>query len=216
MHANLRTGLNFCRVGSKFVFLDVQDSRYFALGSACNAAFGDWLTDRNQPQSAMNLLIAGGVLDLCQSPEFSPMPPSVIIPQATYYGGINPGIFETLRATAYLTAAKAAIRNRPISHIIARATSMQRSPELALCTDDVGAVVGSSIYQAGRVISVRDACLAKSLAAMRMLGRSGIKAQMVIGVRLHPFMAHSWVQTDNALITDRFDNVEGFTPILVS
>ena len=43
----------------------------------------------------------------------------------------------------------------------------------------------------------------------------GLPADFVIGVSLHPFAAHSWVQWGTVLVNDQLDAVRHFTPILV-
>lgn len=58
-------------------------------------------------------------------------------------------------------------------------------------------------------------CLRDSLVLHAMLARAGFPASLVIGVRLDPFAAHCWVQSEAVLLSDRCDTVAGFTPILV-
>jgi hypothetical protein len=38
---------------------------------------------------------------------------------------------------------------------------------------------------------------------------------VVIGVRMHPFMAHCWVQRDEVVLSDDLDSVATYTPILI-
>ena len=46
-------------------------------------------------------------------------------------------------------------------------------------------------------------CLQRSAAATRLLRRSGIAAQMVIGVQACPFRAHAWVEIAGRVVNDK-------------
>ncbi len=46
-------------------------------------------------------------------------------------------------------------------------------------------------------------CLQRSSAATRLLRRSGIAAEMVLGAQLLPFRAHAWVEVDGAVVNDK-------------
>lgn len=46
-------------------------------------------------------------------------------------------------------------------------------------------------------------CLQRSAAATRLLKRSGIPAEMVIGTQLKPFKAHAWVEVDGKVVIDK-------------
>jgi len=43
----------------------------------------------------------------------------------------------------------------------------------------------------------------------------GLAADLVVGVRLNPFAAHSWVQAGSHVLNDRMDSVRTYTPVLV-
>ena len=54
-----------------------------------------------------------------------------------------------------------------------------------------------------------------SLALLDFLARRGVFADLVLGVKLNPFGAHSWVQTGPVVLNDAVDHVNAHTPILV-
>ncbi len=60
-----------------------------------------------------------------------------------------------------------------------------------------------------------DRCLARSLACGLVLAGHGIRATVAIGVRRAPFGAHSWAQSGPVILTDTWDEVQRFTPLLV-
>ena len=46
-------------------------------------------------------------------------------------------------------------------------------------------------------------CLQRSAATACLLKRSGVPAQMVIGVQQMPFKAHAWVEVDGHVVNDK-------------
>ena len=46
-------------------------------------------------------------------------------------------------------------------------------------------------------------CLQRSAAAARLLKKSGIAAEMVIGVQQLPFIAHAWVEVGGRVVNDK-------------
>ncbi|MBL8304867.1 MAG: lasso peptide biosynthesis B2 protein [Ideonella sp.] len=65
------------------------------------------------------------------------------------------------------------------------------------------------------VFTARDNCLYDSLALHRFLALNGVDATWVIGVRVRPFGAHSWLQVGDTVLNDQRDHVLQFRPILV-
>jgi len=63
--------------------------------------------------------------------------------------------------------------------------------------------------------TARDRCLVDCLVLIEFLQRSGITANLVIGVEVRPFTAHAWVQHEGTVLTDWRANVQDLTPILV-
>lgn len=64
-------------------------------------------------------------------------------------------------------------------------------------------------------LTTHDRCLHDSLALIHFLTTRGLIAQWVIGVRLRPFGAHSWVQRGSVVLNDQPDHVRAYEPILV-
>lgn len=56
-------------------------------------------------------------------------------------------------------------------------------------------------------------CLPRSLALTRFLRLAGWPAEHVIGVALHPFEAHAWVEVDGAAIDENPASLHRYTPI---
>jgi hypothetical protein len=62
----------------------------------------------------------------------------------------------------------------------------------------VDAVDIASVFYFKRVM-----CLHRSFAAVRMLRRSGVDAELIIASRPLPFMSHAWVEVDNKIVNDK-------------
>jgi Transglutaminase-like superfamily len=45
-------------------------------------------------------------------------------------------------------------------------------------------------------------CLQRSVAATRLLKKTGIKSSLVIGYRPSPFLSHAWVEVDGRVVND--------------
>ena len=45
--------------------------------------------------------------------------------------------------------------------------------------------------------------------------KANIPVALVLGVRLAPFRAHSWVQLKDEVLNDHIDHIRSFTPILI-
>jgi hypothetical protein len=69
---------------------------------------------------------------------------------------------------------------------------------------------------ARQLVPAPPSCLSDSLALHRFMSRRGIATDLVIGVKLHPFGAHSWVQDGDLVLNDAVGTARTFTPILVA
>jgi hypothetical protein len=62
----------------------------------------------------------------------------------------------------------------------------------------VDAVDIASVFYFKRVM-----CLHRSFAAVRLMRKSGVKAELIIASRPMPFVSHAWVEVDNLIVNDR-------------
>lgn len=216
MHYNLREGLSFCEIDQQFIFLDTINSRYFTLSATANAVFSCWINNQNLRPETLDPLHAVGILICAPNEAFLPDACQIAIPQLSYLDGEPADLRQVARAVGFLTRANITVRRHQLANIISFIN--QRKLANADCPAGdrhINLQVGSALQTAQWLISTQDSCLAKSIAAMWMLSGRDDYAKMIFGVRMHPFMAHCWVQNEQGLITDRFEDVETFTPILV-
>jgi hypothetical protein len=64
-------------------------------------------------------------------------------------------------------------------------------------------------------LTAHDRCLNDSLALVHFLACQGFFPQWVIGVRAHPFCAHSWVQSAGVVLNDVPEHVRSYRPIFI-
>ncbi len=119
-------------------------------------------------------------------------------------------ILPTLRA---LLSARFRLRRWGLARTLAQASA--RAPATRSVDVDIAAITVAAVFARARVlIPLSRACLPDSLALFELLKRAGSRATLVIGVRLDPFLAHCWVQTDQFILNDDPDSVLAYTPIL--
>lgn len=62
----------------------------------------------------------------------------------------------------------------------------------------VDAVDIASVFYYKRVM-----CLHRSFAAVRLMRKRGVKAELIIASRPLPFLSHAWVEVDNQIVNDK-------------
>jgi hypothetical protein len=63
--------------------------------------------------------------------------------------------------------------------------------------------LAAAVDSAARLYLKRAWCLQRSVVAACLLRSRGIPAELVIGVRKMPFLAHAWVELDGVVLNDR-------------
>jgi hypothetical protein len=221
MQLALRTGISFCCVNGRLLFLDVIADRYFCLSAPAEKCFlalvetGGRVADH---EDALDTLVSRGMLVEAPTPvplkpcTLPPLPGESVLDQPLPRGNLRQAVGALGRLTAVQLRLKIAGLARTLSAISvmkARLEPVRGNPDMLLCRTMAG------FGRATGIATILDNCLSQSIAiAHDMLGR-GLRPDLVLGVRLGPFNAHCWVQFENRLVNDRFDMVRTFTPILV-
>ncbi len=198
------SALAWCRIGEHLVFLDVARDRYFRL----------------PPQSEREFLAAGknNARGGWAQPDFLPRPSDWQKPAKTSPAQER-GTFNLARV------ARALWIERRIETRIAT-TSFQkilenhrRFVERRAFRRDIlsgqGSAVVHSFGQTRLLRTSADRCLPRSLALSSTLAAVGDATFVVLGVSLHPFRAHCWVQHGETVLNDSIEEVLRYTPILV-
>jgi len=205
--------LHFCEVDGSRVFLDLPGDRYFMLAPAADADFAAVL--RGDAGPGAERLLRSGIL--VRAPGGRPISaPDLTAPECSLVEDCgNPqraSASRILEIWLLVLAARRALAARRLPALIARASRGQPDPAAAAAVDSAAA----QFLAARRYVPAAPGCLHDSLALSRYLARRGLAASLVIGVRLHPFGAHCWVQHGGTVLNDTLSAARGFQPVLVA
>ncbi len=205
---------SFCTCSDKLIILDEKRDQYYLPDAELEAILRNAMSEGLVPQDVRPALNDVGLLQLIDGVPRLRMPVEICVPGASLLesdAAIAPpaNIFEVgalvLKSNMFLRALPFAAR---LKHLRARKARLkQSSPSPAL------SALALSFLKARRRIPIEPVCLADSLAMLDFLWRRGHVPQFIIGVRLNPFTAHCWVQTDELLLNEAVDFATAFTPI---
>jgi hypothetical protein len=125
---------------------------------------------------------------------------------------IRAGHVARFAAAASTTAAR--LRWRSLVDIVDRVRARKRGRAERVDGDRLAELV--EIYKRLRplLFTTRGHCLHDSLVLVEFLAAHGVYPRWVIGVRMGPFAAHSWVQAGGVVLNDAVANAARYTPIL--
>ena len=218
----LSQSVSFCEIDGQRVFLDLVEDRYFGLSDTGNASFtklitGACLTAEDQRQLAR--LEQTGVLrstaDKCRPTPCAAHPASSAILDQRVLPAAS--VYHALCAALALRRAKRQVGRVPLDRLCnefrnAKREAQSRNPP---ADDRVDVRLAVAFQTAARLVGALDQCLALSFALGRSASAAGLPTDLLLGVRLRPFHAHAWIQVDGVILSDQFDNIRPYTPILV-
>lgn len=225
-----------CQVGDQLIFLDLLRSKYIGVGGPLlrelseailgdSATAGNFLAPRDltlldgrlERLRDQHLLSAGSAkqtapptIRLVEAVRTLPMDDE--IPAGPLPWRALPRLWAaTLVASWWLRHCNLAdIAGRVVMLRSRRATgSNDPSPEA------MAAAVAAYTRLRPLALTAHDRCLNDSLTLIHFLASRGLFPQWVIGVRVHPFAAHSWVQSGDIVLNDVAERVRHYRPILV-
>lgn len=135
----------------------------------------------------------------------------------TAQGPLTRQVRQTLRFTASVGIAACWLRSRSllwIANAIAARRARAMAPPSSESLESMWPAMETFERLRPLVFTSRSQCLLDSLALVRFLGLDGFMPRWVIGVRLAPFAAHSWVQCGPVVLNDQHEFVRQFRPIL--
>lgn len=222
-----------CRVPSGVVLLDLRKDKYLGLGGrfqdALNEAVHGWPACR-EPTSGISQeqvfataekLLAEGLLtrEASQGKTATPVSLDQIAMSRAELPEQAPRI-RVAHVTVFFAAwirAAVELRWRTLETVVRRVDSRkQRAIQGGAHTDALKIAELTLIFARLRsyLYTRNDRCLFDSLAFIHFLARHEQFPLWVLGVRSHPFGAHSWVQQDSVVLDDSPDRVYDYTPIL--
>lgn len=214
MNWSLAPGVGYCETGGELVFLDLARDRYFALRGADRAAFERLRAREPNSSEDMTRLAATGLVARADQGH-SLDPAHVEIPARDLAAeSQNFSLSAGLSAVRALYWARRAMRP---SHIAATLKRLAKAKvEIGRNDNDEMTASIAARYAASRWIApISPRCLVDALALDHILVRRKLAATLVFGVRIHPFAAHSWLQTPQIVLTGTAAEARNFMPILV-
>lgn len=231
---HLASHVRACEVDGQVILLDLLRGRYLGVGPSQAQALAEvvagWpLASRSGsaaegPLGVSRLttrLVAEGVLSVRQRDV--PKEVSVQSPTSTF-DAASPGRSVPItmpRLTRFLRAASSAyvcLRFRSLQSI-ATMVSSRRERSASRCVADSRALRDAvAVYHRLRPLAftVRDKCLFDSLALLEFLADEDMHPHWLIGVKTHPFAAHSWVQSGPLVLNDHHEHVRSYRTILAA
>ena len=209
--------LSFCIADGKAVFLDIVRDRYFALP----ADFSRFATGHSpHPAADADEIIA--VVEALLPSSMAARHPSLCRRPPV----VTEEIVDRASSWSLWTSLPVLLGRLLFYKLLLRTVGLDRTlrriPRTAACVNPEERYPGPELLAVGaaasmlkRYLPLTDQCLPVALAVADYLLRRGRTPQLVFGVMARPFRAHSWVQLDTMLLTDRVEAVRNFTPILV-
>lgn len=221
MGYTLRAGTSFCTVQDQMVFLDIEADRYFCLSGRAQALI-EGLRAGAEAKAAdvvlLDALVRDGTLvrsdtDIAPTPCAARYTASDSLLDAAL-PRVSLGGFA--RALGGVAAATLALRLGTLGAVL---RSVERAKTMtAVAADDRSdrlRAIATAHHRTELVASPKGQCLPRSVALTHHLLGTGVRVDLIIGVKLFPFEAHCWVQDRANLVNDRVERVSAFTPILV-
>ncbi len=217
MGLRLRDNLHWCVSGGRAVFLDIEADRYFCLPATVEAAFLRFAAGEGLPGDPARLtaLVAGGLL--VDSPETEPVAAAAAI-EAPRRDFLEPPVprpraGDLVRALVLELRWAWRLKRQTLCEIAALLEGRGRAPEVAGASEARVSRIVSAWSASGLILPAADRCLVRALALQECCARQGIRARLVLGVRMNPFRAHCWVQLGDQVLVGDFEQVRLFTPI---
>lgn len=203
--SNIPARLSFGLVDGRPVFVDLREDSYFMLEPDEGPGFHNPSNPSDCPPGEA----------AAASREVPADPVACARPRRSVLEDAGDG-FARIRLTDIIAVwqltvrARSKLRRRPIADILASASEAGPIRQgLGVGTE----ILAMRFAAARRLVPVSGHCLTDSLALLEWLRTHGCGAMLVLGVKLDPFAAHCWVQTEELLLNDRAERVERFTPV---
>jgi len=205
--------ISWCRCAGQAVFLDLEGDRYFCLPEPLDAIFQSWAAGEAIDREARAALVAAGVTgaDPTQRPQAVSFP---IATRDLAHAGPGRAVWISAQAIFGQLRAKHWLRRRPLANIL-RDLQSPAAPTARLREEASLQAIAGAFVTSAMVLRAADQCLPRAIAAARLCWQRGLEAALILGVRLHPFAAHSWVQSGDAVMVGDLEQVRLYTPILV-
>jgi len=203
----LTSKISYGLVDDRPVFMDLADDSYFRLEPGEEAEFAARMNDAGDVHHAIVSSIGAPVASLEHAQ--CPRPRMTLLDTIR---GRRTNLADVAIAAALVGATRRELARLPIAEILSGlGLRMGRKGG----SEAEQQALAARFLAARRLVPVKPNCLLDSLALLRWLATSAEGLQLVFGVKLDPFGAHCWLQSETMLINDRPDSVARFAPVRV-
>ena len=213
----------FCLADGHYVFLDLRHDEYMCLGREETQEFRKML-DGSRPLGddsvIVRTLLDKDLFVRNEADGKQPVPQTVESASASLMIGSadrpRPAINPVYVLRFFAAAGKASwnLRFQPIEATV-RNVERRKLANRKLAPDRRRVIELFSVFQTLRPYYPRPyLCLFDSLALIHFMAQFRVYPEWVYGVKLEPWGAHCWVQSDDLVVNDIVDNVNGYTPIM--
>ena len=217
MAVALRPGLSFCTAGDQVVFLDLCEDRYFQVHGELTAEVRRFLCSRNPRTEDFPRLLKAGILRRGErSLAAAEMQLTVARRRPRSLSQGRGDAIEIAFALISEVRVRRALRSGGLHKMVEELIDRRQRIGSPVSPDDPGPSRVIRSFEAAKLFrSPANLCLSRSIAMVQRLASFGCRAQLVMGVRVSPFAAHSWAQFDDLVLNDTPEEVARFEPILV-
>lgn len=216
MGCMLRSGVHFCIVGGRPIFLDLVSDRYFCFGSPEeNSAFVALLSGMEADFEPLERHYKTGLLVQSAGTEV----PHTCDENSDGIQEVAPISGNLRQAFAFGAAflkSRRDLKRRPARELLDRQRKALALPMKGELPHDVAARINGTIAQAALIFGTFDRCLPKALALSRLVLAHGYQPTIVFGVTGRPFSAHCWTRVGNVLLAESESRIRNYTPILAT
>lgn len=225
-----------CRLGDQMIFLDLLRSSYFGVGGAHVPALSAAILGCGAAEHAQSDASNRAAVDewmvrlqrrqlLSDAPDAGPKQTQPVLPEPV--AGLSSDDEDRaidspwrplLRLWRATFVAATWLRWCSMADIADRVGAL-RGPRYdhddGAPTDAMRAAAVCYMHLRPFALTTHDRCLHDSLTLVHFLAGQGLFPRWIIGVRAHPFGAHSWVQSGSLVLNDLPERVRRYQPILV-
>lgn len=209
--------LSFGLLEGRPIFLDLIGDRYFMLDGDAERHFLEIVRERpgsEDTERAARLQSLGILKPSTDPAQIQPqprLPPTASVLDLNERPRASPG------HAIEIGVALVAIRRRLARHGLAAIVEPLRRPNRPRSRNRRDGTIEAAALRflvARRLVPIAPNCLRDSVALSVCLRRRGFDPRLVFGVKLRPFAAHAWLQSESHVLSDPVDIVAAFTPVL--
>lgn len=196
--------LAYCDISGTLVFLDIARDRYFCLPATANneaLAYLDHHKISRNHQPALGADVTSFELPVSSSP------------------AIATGMFriaDVARAIWVQLRVEKRVASRSFHSVISDLAAVLELRPYEPSGPNCNPNQTIRAFEHTRLLrTAADRCLPRSIALALCLASDGVRANVIIGVKLAPFGAHCWAQKGTDVLNDSVEEVLRYRPILV-